>query len=679
MTQAIEFAKKVTLQKGGNFDEIEIRQVPRDCAIGDAANGDVDIYFDALTEQPSIPEELSYVKALSQFVSVVFNPAPGRSNINPFSIKRFRQFAMYSLLDRERIATDLSSALNAETQPLWLDFSDFNPDYEIVKSIIGEHRSHYEKYDVTEASSLMRKAVVEVGADFVDGKLIFDKRQICVTVFVREDNPLLKAIAQDFVARLQSVGVGCNIHHGSLGEWKNVAYGSDPGLHKWHVGFESSAYSGNVRYEVDAKFCYTYGPWAGGLPPNLRQPGWWRYENQQLDGLTRRLYGGEYSTMEERREIIMGIAAHALDEAVRGLVLVVKGLFVYNPAKDSSDPISDPYVGPRTYFWAHTISPSVLTTSKRLVIGVSRTHSSAYNKVAGFTDSASMCIYNAVHDHGVFAHPLSGLWTSYRYQWDLVNDGPKSKYDVPADALTYGPSTDEFEEVGPDKTCISRVKIRYLFGKWHHGESQNMNDVLHFLYFMFKWSRRTGIDDRRYDPWWASMNSEIVKRVVGFDILDDKSIELYLNYWHPERSEIACWINCWPWHPWELLSLSESVVEKQLAAFSLAAAEDSGLPMLDLTKEPTLGILDSELDSAMKAEFIPHSLRPFVEPREAAKRYRALRSWVDEHQHYLVMAGPYFFEGIDNKTGSETLRSIRFLNDNVAQSYPIDSNDIRKL
>ena len=67
-------------------------------------------------------------------------------------------------------------------------------------------------------------------------------------------------------------------------------------------------------------------------------------------------------------------------------------------------------------------------------------------------------------------------------------------------------------------------------------------------------------NDKTFDPDFSPSASQSAKTLVGFRILDDHRIEVYVNYWHFDESEIASWAAVWPAMPWEVMYGMEQAV-----------------------------------------------------------------------------------------------------------------------
>jgi hypothetical protein len=86
----------------------------------------------------------------------------------------------------------------------------------------------------------------------------------------------------------------------------------------------------------------------------------------------------------------------------------------------------------------------------------------------------------------------------------------------------------------------------------------------------------------------------------------------------------------------------EEAVVRGYAAFSAGEAARSGVPWLDLVRDPTLKLKLQELTSQFQREgYRPDPLKEMVTADEARARWQSLGDYAQKNGHFLVANGPY--------------------------------------
>ena len=69
---------------------------------------------------------------------------------------------------------------------------------------------------------------------------------------------------------------------------------------------------------------------------------------------------------------------------------------------------------------------------------------------------------------------------------------------------------------------------------------------------------------------------------MGIKPLDDNTIEIYVNYWHFDKAEIAGWATPWSSMPWEIMTSMENAVLDGNVSFSRSGAVSKNVNWLSL-------------------------------------------------------------------------------------------------
>jgi len=210
------------------------------------------------------------------------------------------------------------------------------------------------------------------------------------------------------------------------------------------------------------------------------------------------------------------------------------------------------------------------------------------------------------------------------------------------------------------------VTFDLSFGNWHHGKRMDMNDILQSLYFTIEWGSEPQEDDRTFDTEYTPRTSQIVNTIIGVKPLDEDTIEVYVDYWHFDESEIADWASMWSVMPWEIISAMEQAVIDGKVAFSRSGATSKNVNWLSLIVPNDAKIIQEYLLEFKQSGHIPMSLKRFDHnPLYFDSRYDASINWISENNHAIISNGPFLLDSY-----SPEARTI-IINAFADQSYPI--------
>jgi len=656
--------------KGFYPDEIVYFEVSdEDLAVSMLNSGDMDFYLwrikpDKASEVIQAPR-IDAVKGASGYNDLLFNPAPVAGRLNPFSIKEFRQAINYYLIDRDFVVKEL---LKGFGEPAVTSFSPYSPDYSSISDIIEAFNAKA-RYDYNLAELKIRDAMFKAGAIEKEGRWYYNDSLIEIKFFIRSDDPIRKAIGDKVASDLESIGFSVQRIYGDLHKAMAIIYGSDPAAGEWHVYTEGWATTSIVRYD-DSNPAWYYGPWIGNMP-GWGEPGYWQYENPELDDVTMRLATGRFESFDERVRLLRRSIELGLDESVRSFIVNTFDAFPYSKERVEGF-IYDLFGGPWTpWFYRGVKLKDGLGGTLRL--GQKLMYQGAYNPVAGFQDLYSVNVVRAVSDPGAALHPHTGIPIPYRYTYKVETAGPHGKLSVPPDAFTVDLENGVFKPVGRGVNATTKTIFKVKMSRFHHGPQMAVADLIYPFYFMFEWGVRQYPEDPKFDGEYSRLTEDARSTFVAFRILGDDTVELYYNYWHPDEAYTGTWISPYSPYPWELYALMEDVVAHGRAAFSKSASAAKGVEWLDLTKGPSLEALKESLEKMASENYIPEALKPYVPPSEARVRWSALKEWFRKYGNFLVSNGPYYFYKADTAARQDVLRAFR------DSSYPYSPGDFDQL
>ena len=635
----------------------------------DFRNGAMDFYLFSLKTQaarelrgePGI--RLDDAPATS--VSLVLNPAPApEGQLNPFSIKRIRQ-AVQLLVNRGFIANDIyqGMALPMVTHLSPTDF-DFLTVYEQVKG--SDIR-----YDPELARSIIREEMIKAGAEQVDGKWTFQGRRVRLKFIVRVEDE--RRLVGDLVrAELEKAGFDVAPSFQQFAPAVLTVYSSNPQSFSWHLYTEGWGRSAPQRFDF-ATINQMAAPWQGNMP-GWREVGFWQYENAELDELGQRLFTGGFRDQAERDEIYRRMTDLALEESVRVWVVTVQNSFPVRAELQgvTGDVVSGPK-GPRTLREAYIEGKDELTLG-HLWVWTERT---TWNPVGGFGDVYSSDILTNLYDPPIWNHPFTGLPVSNRSTFEVETAGPTGKLAVPQDAVLWDTEADRWTPVGAGVQATSKVVYdfsSYFGSNWHHGQRITLADVMYSIAQGYELAFDK--DKSRIEFALGVTSRPFLETFRGYRILGNNEIEVYVDFWHFEQSQIASYATpSGLLTPWELLAVMDSLVfEQRRAAYSDTAASRFNVPWISLVMKRDAGLVERTLKDFIAEGVVPEGVftignRALVSPQEARERYQAAVDWHDKHQHLVISNGPFFLTRYDPPAQFAEIQAFR------DPTYPFSPGD----
>jgi len=638
----------VVADKGSKVNEIKfIQYLDENTALEEVRNGNLDIYYFRISsdriESTESREGIQVFESTGGSYSILVNPGVS-DEFNPFSIKEVR-FALNYLIDRKLIVNELMGGYGSEMISY---YSPYNPDY---LSIISQLESFHFRYNPTLAENIISEALVANGAEKINGLWTINETPIEITMFIRSDDSVRKSIGELISSELQKIGFTVSKDFGDLNKAFVVVYGSNPADVKWHLYTEGWASSAFVRYD-SVGIGQMYSPWFSNMP-GFNDPTYWNYQNKNLDSLTQRIYTGDFKSSEERTELIQQAIVEGLNESVR--IFIASKLDQYVANEKVSGIINDFGAGVPSRF-----TPiNAQSDSDNLVIGVKQIYQGAWNPIMGLSDSYSRHIWGVISDPGVFKHPYSGLTFPVRTSWNVETAGPDGTIDLPDDAIIWDPTLQTWRNVEADANSTSKVTFDLSFGNWHHGQKMDMNDILHSLYFTIEWGSHAGEDDKTFDTEFTPRAIQVVDTIIGVKPIDEDTIEVYVDYWHFDKSEIADWASMWSVMPWELVSAMEQSVIDGKVSFSRSGATSKNFNWLSLIVPNDAKTIKEYLIDFKNSNYIPSPLKSLESNQKYFEsRYDASIKWIQDNNHAIISNGPFFLDSYSPESRTITINAF---------------------
>ena len=645
-------------EKGTFVDEIQfIQYLDENTALEEVRNGNLDMYYYRISSDRinniESRQGLQVFESTGGSYSILVNPAESEE-FNPFSIQNVR-FALNYLVDRKLIVNELMGGYGTT---MISNYGPFDPDY---LYIVDDLESFHFRYNPFLAEEIISTALSDAGAKKINNMWTYDGKPIELIAFIRSDDPVRKSIGEILSSELEKIGFKVTKDFGDLNKAFVNVYGSNPADLKW--SFYTEGWGGRsafVKYDP-VGLGQMYAPWFSNMP-GFNDPSYWSYQNDYLDSITQKIYTGNFSSAEERIDLIRKATVEGVNESVRVFLASKIDQYVVNEKIDGV--INDFGAGVPTRF-----TPiNARTDSDSFTIGVKQIYQGAWNPVMGISDVYSRQIWDTLYDPSVFKHPYTGDTIPIRTNFVVETAGPDDKLDVPDDAIIWDPVLQNWRKVDSNSQATSKVTFDLALSKWHNGLQMDMNDVLHSLYFTIEWGSEQQEDDKTFDTEFTPRASQTVQTLIGVRPLDEKTLEVYVDYWHFDEAEIADWASLWSSVPWELMTAMEQSVIDGKVSFSRSGAVSKSVNWLSLIVPNDAELIKQYLTEFKESNYVPPALDYFNLPSNYFdSRYAASIKWIEEKNHALISNGPFYLKSYSPESRTITIRAFD------DESYPFEA------
>ena len=656
-------------EPGPAVDKITFGAFNVDRASRDLEAGNMDLYMFGLkidaAERLAEDERFSLYQAPASTVSLLLNPAPAsRGELNPFSIREVRKGVQF-LIDREFIARDIyrgtAVPMISHVSPQDHDFLTVY-DIEVASGIT---------YDPDYGRRLIEEGMTDAGARMQGDNWVYDGQPVRIKLIGRVEDER-RNIADLIRRELERAGFIVATSYLPFAAAINAVYSTDPAAFQWHLYTEGWGRSSLSRYDF-ATANNMNAPWLGNMP-GWQEIGYWQYKNEELDRLGKSLFRGEFESREERDEIYRRITSLSFDESVRIWLVTAVNSF---PARADVKGISeDPVAGLRS---TRTLREAYIPGKDELKVGHLWvwTERTTWNPIGGIGDVYSADIWKYLHDSPLLNHPFTGIPSPERADFEVTAAGAGKSMTVPADAVVWNAASDRWQSVGAGVRAKSKVIFdydRYFSSKWHHGAPITMADVVYSIAQGYELAYDP--DKSRIEVAIGITSRPFLETFKGFKVIDDTTLEVYVDYWHFEESLIAGYASPASLStPWEILAaLDELVFEQRRAAYSNTAASRFNVPWISLVMERDARLVERTLKQLAQKAQVPDGVFEIgsfslVNSSDATARYRAALDWFDDYNHLVISNGPFFLSKYDPPAQFAEILAFR------DESYPYKPGD----
>ncbi len=651
--------------KGPNVDTIKfIEYSDESIALEELKAGNIDVYFwrlplEVVPDLQDDPRIQIYERTAGSF-GLLLNPAEPEDptkTMNPFQFREVR-FAINYLVDRDFVVQEI---LKGHGSAMFDAFGVSSPEY---LNIIDVVESFGFRNDPSHAERIISSKLTAEGAIKQDGKWTYAGSPVTIKIAIRCDDSRRNSLGESLASDLEDMGFTVERTCVDLSNAQVTVYGSDPQAFNWHIYTEG--YAGTsvfVKYNPTVP-SQMYAPWFGNMP-GAADPNFWQYQNETLDQVTQDIFNFEFASENERNELVRNAVTMGMQESVR--IFVVQTSEPYAASSSVTGLVNDFGAGISSRFSLVNAAPENRATMN---IGVKQLSAGAWNGVAGFKDTFSITIGNALGDPGMTRHPYKGDVLPFRVEWtDLETNGPNGRLEIHPDAERWDPYSQQWIKAGDiagNEGSKSKVTFRIQDSKWHNGIQMDRADLLYPYYFMSEWGVGNQTNDVTVDSEFTGQFESIVPLLKGIRFLSDNEVESYIDVWHYDEQEIADYVTIWTGEPWEITAAEERLVTASKLAYSRGEATSKQVDWLSTVSPAHANMIKAELQKMKDERFVPVALKEIVNPEDAARRYDASIAWITEHGNAEISNGPFYLDDFNAEALTATIRAFR------DESYPFE-------
>ena len=671
----------------------------QDVGLGDVASGRADIFMWGVSPatlerlSPALRENLKLVESRSSFWSYVFNPAgtpelgPGILNttagevrFNPFNIKEVR-FAMNFVLNRKYLVDEI---LLGGGEPMYSPIMAPNPFHEWIEPTI-EELGFTPEGDLELGKTLIDRALTEVaqqleGTDYTlekvpdpdapagfwwrfSGPGVPGGEEIVTVDFIVRVEDERREGGYAFANWIEETGIKVNVVEMERRRAISTVYLTNPRDYLWSIYTEGWIALSDYPYvEFDGVFFYSS---IFGFVPAYPISDWIVYNNTEINEIALKFVQGTVATPEEYRQLVVDIIRLGMEDSVR--IFAVTTYEYWATSRRATNIVPGFVTGPANPWFYRTVTTPDGIVRLLEFSAEGPLFLTVWNPVLGFTGYYAEIIRMAARDFGIFPHPRTGEPVAVRSDFVVEKDfvieegALVGQISVPADAVVFDPVDEEWVSVGSGVTAISKITYNFMFSNFHHGVPMTIADVMASLAFTYEWASLDLEGDPFYDSSIDSSSSPYLATIKGIRVLNDTSIEVYVDYFHPysdgtiaDNYDFFTDIPVEIWVAMEYLVVSDGPstgtnyywedVENEvgLDLISPTHAEDMAAAAAVLRTEGWTVEVGGSVVRSGDAPFIPPYAAPWLTAEEMTQRYQALEDFVNTYGHAYISNGPFF-------------------------------------
>jgi len=664
-------------------DEVILeREESEGAAVERLSEGELDIYAHGiedpdLYEQILDDEEIQYELNYGSYSELALNhwgPTFEDGRFNPFYSAEIRE-AVNWLIDRDYIVDEYLGGMGL---PRYTMLSSAFPDAEErYPDLVGEIEDYYAQ-DTDRAEEVITEEMEDLGAEKVDGTWHYEGDPVELTFLIRSDlDPYPEA--GHYVADLfEDLGFEIVRDERTGDDASPIYTGAHPSEGEFHLytgGWVSTTIPRDQGRTFEQMYTHRVMPWP--IFDTLDEP---LEEFPELDEASRRLGHGEFTTMEERRELFETMLWQANEFSPRIFVCDVAGANPYRTDVEVAADEAGGIVDPAWPYTAHKLDedgePQVGGT---LNVAMPNVYADPFNPVEGSAFVYDNFVTNrAIGDWGQLRDPDDGLdwplrveeaevyvdedlpverdrdWVELNFEEDEIEVPGDAWADWDAEAQEWITVDERFEE--EEVTALRKSVVTYeddIFDHpLHDGSTLSMGDFIMSMIMQFERGKEASeIFDTAYQgEFEAWLNNFRGMRIVSEDPL---VIEHYSDDWYLDAEwNVTDW---WPDHGtydwsifWHMLVPGIKADAAGDVVFSESKSDELGVEWMSYTSGESLDYLEEHFEEAAEDNYIPYEgvLGEYISEEEAEERYNNLQEFYEEREHFWVGAGPYYIKDV---------------------------------
>ncbi|MEM2981468.1 MAG: ABC transporter substrate-binding protein [Thermoproteota archaeon] len=667
--------------KGPWVDEVDFFVEEDEAKVVDMLlKNEMQVYFRDITDPELFSRikaspSLWYVTSYGLYFEITFNPSgPEFKNgkLNPFSVPKIRE-AMNCLVDRRYICDEIMAGMAV---PKYTTLTPAFPDYARYIDTVLKIEEEY-SYNLEKARTVITEEMTKLGAEMREGKWYYKGEPVTLIFIIRIEDQR-RGIGDYVASQLEKLGFTVDRQYKRSKEASPICMGSDPAEGLWHL-YTAGWITTLVSRDESDNFGFFY---TSRGPPG---PLWQAYTpDPEFDEVAGKLWNREFSTMEERNELMVKALKLSMKDSVR--VWLVSQVAPWPARKDVSltYDLAAGFSGAR--LWPYTIRYTDRAGGS-IKIASSDIFVEPVNPVGGSNWIYDSMYYRATSDPTVMPDPFTGLYWPQRVKkaevsvlkglpvsvtLDWVSLNFVDNIIVPADAwYDWDAEKQEIIYAPAGTTAKTKTVVYYddnLFNmKAHDGSKLSLADIVFAYILTFD---RANPKSPVYDESAVPAFEAFREYFKGFRIVSENP--LVIEYYSDAMYLDAEWIAAtatgaffvdYAYGPglWHTLAIGWLAEANGELAFSSDKADSLKVEWTSYIAGPSIPILKKYLDQAIADKFIPYEnvLGKYVNENEALERYNNLKNWYDAKGHFLVGIGPFYIDRVDTTARVLVLKAFR--------------------
>ncbi|MFP3402786.1 MAG: ABC transporter substrate-binding protein [Acidilobus sp.] len=636
----------------------------------------------------SLPPGAVAYEMPSPLYDVLLNPVKyietpsGQKVLNPFYYQSVR-FAINYIVDRSYFVDDVLDGYGIPT------ISVYGGEYEMLTTSNFTDKFVNITYNPSYANETIYKTLTAHGYVYVNGQWYYPNGQpVVIYVFVRTDSTVRYIYVTFLIKQLEDLGFQVYEVTGNLLKQITMIYSMVPNETDWNVALEAwgivygyydwflpaSLYGAQFGY-LPASDAYGTAWGLGVNTTNIQEPKLTQ-ELNIIDNLGLRLAESQFSTEQQYYEYVNNITYYGIISAIR--ISLAMGLI---PTFVNSHMVT----GLVPNYLLGLITPfsflSARTPSGTLTIGVRHLSMGSMNPVAGWAESYSVGTAAAVFLPIIYPIPGNAFPEPVGITYKLVNLSVNATIPVPTSALMYNATSMQVVHVPPGTYAKIAVIVNFAplmqHDRFVDGQPITLADLIE--QYLIAANASLSSNSPIFDPTASVLYSTGLQQIVGFQVINSTSIEIWGTSWwfNPvfaalgPISDFITLGNLEPgggMMPWPLYVAMSQVVASGEAAWSSGTARRKGIDWLNLVNPTDVSHILSFLEQDNATGYIPEGLLevqqlsgvPLVNTTFAHEAYTDAINYIKTYGNAVIGEGPYMLVAYQPGQYAELVRNPYF-------------------